>query len=335
MAKLLLIADAWAPQINGVARVAAAHVRELERTGWSVEVIEPGQFFNVRLMFTPDVYLALFASHRVARRIRAGGFDAVHILAEGPLGLAARRACLQQGVPFTTWYHTRYDIYVGAYVTKVLIAPFARYLSWFHGKSLRVMVSNKTLKAMLDSDGYANVVVVPLGVDTERFTRNPNTSVPKLPGPVFVYFGRMAPEKSPEEFLKLDLPGSKMVIGDGPLRKPLQKKYPKATFVGFKTGQGLVDYLSICDVFVFPSRTETFGLVQLEAMACGMPVAAHDVLGPRDVVTEGKDGHLSEDLAEAALKCLDLNRMDCRAKALQYSWANSAKEFANQLALIK
>jgi glycosyltransferase involved in cell wall biosynthesis len=303
--------------------------------GWEVEVIEPKQFLNMRLPYTPDVYVALFAGRRVAARIRAGGFDAVHIVVEGPLGWAARRACVRYGVPFSSWYHTRYDLFFQVYIGKFFYPHVNRFLRWFHGRSACVMVSNNTLKEMLEAEGYTNVEVVPLGVDTERFTRNPNTPVPKPAGPVFVYFSRLAPEKSPEEFLKLEMPGSKLVIGDGPMRKTLEKKYPEAIFTGFKTGQELVDYLSVCDVFVFPSRTETFGLVQLEAMSCGIPVAAHDVLGPRDVVTVGKDGYLSEDLAEAAKKCLDLNRIDCRATALKYSWEHSTEEFVKQLALIK
>lgn len=331
--KLLLIADAWAPQINGASRVAQAHARGMEALGWEVEVIHPGQFFNVAFPFSPDIRVPLFAGQAVAARLKRGGYDAVHIVVEGMLGLAVRRRCARLRIPFTTWYHTRFDVYMGAYMARLLVPPTTAFLRWFHAGAERTMVSNNTLKAMLEAQGYRNIVVVPLGVDTARFVRS--TNAPEYPKPVFMYVGRLAPEKSPEEFLTLDLPGTKLVIGDGPLLKPLKKKYPQAHFVGFKTGQELVDHISAADVFVFPSRTETFGLVQLEAMSCGVPVAAHDVLGPRDVVTNGKDGYMSDDLAEAAKKCLDLNRMDCRAKALQYSWEHSTEEFVKQLALIK
>lgn len=197
------------------------------------------------------------------------------------------------------------------------------------------MVSTESLKSELEISGFKNVVVVPLGVDVNHFVRNPASPLPKLSKPVFVYFSRLAPEKSPEEFLRLKMPGTKLVIGDGPDRKKLEKKYGKENmFVGYKRGQELVDWLSLADVFVFPSRTETFGLVVLEALACGIPVAAHDVMGPRDIITEGKDGYLSENLAEAAMKCLSLSRDDCRAKAIQYSWEHSAEAFIKNLAFI-
>ncbi|MCR4333927.1 MAG: glycosyltransferase, partial [Patescibacteria group bacterium] len=168
--------------------------------------------------------------------------------------------------------------------------------------------------------------------DTDHFIRNPNPPLPALPKPVFLFFSRLAPEKGLEEFLQLDLPGTKLVIGDGPDREKLEKKYGKKNkFVGYKHGQELVDWLSLADVFVFPSRTETFGLVALEALACGVPVAAHDVMGPRDIITEGKDGYLSENLQEAALKCLSLSRDDCRAKAERYSWERSTDAFLKNL----
>jgi glycosyltransferase involved in cell wall biosynthesis len=197
------------------------------------------------------------------------------------------------------------------------------------------MVSTESLKKELEATGYKNLVIMPLGVDTQLFTRNPAPQLPTLPKPVFVYFSRLSVEKNPEEFLKLSLSGTKLVIGDGPLRKKLEKKYATGhMFVGRKNGQELVDWLSLADVFVFPSRTETFGLVALEALACGIPVAAHDVMGPHDIVTVGKDGYLSENLAEAAQKCLPLLPEDCRAKALQYSWENSADAFLQNLFLI-
>ena len=195
------------------------------------------------------------------------------------------------------------------------------------------MVSTASLKRELESTGFKkNIVIVPLGVDVAHFVRNPTPALPALTKPVFLYFSRLASEKSPEEFLKLTLPGTKLVIGDGPERVRLEKKYGKENiFVGYKHGQELVDWLSLADVFVFPSRTETFGLVALEALACGIPVAAHDVMGPRDIITNGKDGYLSDTLEEAALKCLELSREECRATALQYSWEHSVDTFIKNL----
>lgn len=332
MKKILIVTDAWQPQINGVVRVTEAHVRYLRALGYEVELIEPAQFLSVRLPFSPDIRLAIVPSRRVYRRLAAGGFDAVHITAEGPLGWAARRACRRLQIPFTSWYHTRFDVYLGVYAP-FLLAPINILLRRFHRAAARTMVSTPFLQQTLKQQGFTNIVVVPLGVDAAHFVRS--TTPPVFAKPVFMYLGRLAPEKSPEEFLKLKLQGTKLVVGDGPLRKSLEKKYPDAQFVGFRREQELVDYISAADVFVFPSRTETFGLVQLEAMACGVPVAAHDVMGPKDVVTVGKDGYLGEDLAEAALKCLDLSAQDCRKKAEQYSWERSTQEFIKQLSFIK
>lgn len=331
--KLLLVTDAWYPQINGVARTSDALVRVLKSRGHEVEVVHPELFTTVRLPLSPDIRLALFPYKRVSARIKQGGFDAIHIMAEGPLGFAARRACLRQHIPFTTWFHTRFDAYLGKYVAWFLMPPIARMLRHFHSRATRVMVSTNSLRAYLESEGFKNVVVVPLGVDVERFQRS-NAPVATLKGPVFVYFGRLAPEKDPEEFLRLDLPGTKLVIGDGPLRKKLEKQYPNAHFVGFKRGQELVDWLSISDVFVFPSKTETFGLVVLEALSCGIPVAAYDVMGPRDIIQDGVHGYLSSDLHQAALDCLELDRTACRARALDFSWDASADAFVQNLAAV-
>ena len=335
MRKILLVTDAWAPQINGVVRVQNAHISELKARGYEVTVIEPSQFMTVPLPFYPEIRLALFARRRIRRMLRSENPDAVHIGTEGPLGWAARSACRAQGVPFTTWYHTHLQLYVNVRL-RGLLRPIHALLRRFHSAAVRTMVSTETLKRELESTGFRNVVVVPLGVDTELFKRNPNPPLPSLPKPVFVYFSRLDPEKSPEEFLRLDLPGTKLVIGDSADRPRLEKAYgDKNKFVGFKQGQELVDWLSLADVFVFPSRTETFGLVVIEALACGLPVAAHDVMGPRDSITAGKDGYLGDDLKEAALKCLELSPNDCRAKAETYSWERSADVFIQNLALVQ
>lgn len=332
MKKILLVTDAWAPQMNGVVRVQDAHISFLMTRGYEVVVIQPEQFRTVPLPIYPEIHLALFARRKVAKIIEKVQPDAIHIMTEGPLGWAARSVCRERGIPFTTWYHTHLQLYVKAYL-RGFLRPIHALLKKFHSAAIYTMVSTESLKKELESTGFNNIVVVPLGVDTDLFTRNPTPSVSQFKKPIFVYFGRLAIEKSPEEFLQLELPGTKLVIGGGPLLPALQKKYPDAHFLGaYKVGKEFIDHLSQCDVFVFPSRTETFGLVVLEALACGIPVAAHKVMGPKDSITSGKDGYLSEDLREAALKCLELSREDCRAKALQYSWEHSVDAFIKNLA---
>jgi glycosyltransferase involved in cell wall biosynthesis len=331
MRKILLVTDAWAPQVNGVVRVQDAHIAYLRERGYEVVVIEPGQFRTIQAPMYPEVRLALFARRRVAKMIEELQPDAIHLMTEGPLGWAARSVCLARGIPFTTWYHSHFQLYIDIRFHG-LLRPIYALIRRFHSAAVSTMVSTKSLKKELESTGFKNVVIVPLGVDTKLFVRNTAPPFVSLPKPVFVYFSRLAPEKSPEEFLKLDLPGTKLVIGDGPDREKLEAVYGKRnTFVGYKRGQELVDWLSLADVFVFPSRTETFGLVVLEALACGIPVAAHEVMGPKDSVTHGKDGYLSEDLADAAMRCLELSSSDCRAKALTYSWEHSVDAFLKNL----
>ncbi len=332
MKKILFVTDAWAPQVNGVTRVLEAHIRFLTARGYECKVIEPGQFSTMPMPMYPEIRLALFPRRQVKNILEQFQPDAVHLVTEGPLGWAARSVCMKNGISFTTWYHTKFQLYVNVRLHGFL-GPVYAWMRRFHSKATCVMVSTESLKRELESEGFRNVVIVPLGVDVEQFVRNPMPPLPPLPKPVFVYFSRLAPEKSPEEFLKLELPGTKLVIGDGPDRMKLEKKYGnKNKFVGYQRGQELVNWLSLADVFVFPSRTETFGLVVLEALACGIPVAAHDEMGPRDIITQGKDGYLSEDLREAALACLKLLPADCRAKALQYSWEHSTDEFLKNIA---
>jgi len=334
MKKILIVTDAWAPHVNGVTRTLETHIAKLKQRGYEVTTIGPNQFTTVPLPMYPEIHLALLPRRRVAKIIEELRPDAIHLPTEGPLGWAARSVCLERGIPFTTWYHTHFQLYVNVRLHGFL-RPVYNFLRRFHTGSARTMVSTESLANVLRATGFKNIVVVPLGVDTELFVRNPAPPLQPLPKPVFVFFSRLAPEKSPEEFLKLDLPGTKLVIGDGPDCFRLEDKYGKKNmFVGYKRGQELVNWLSLADVLIFPSRTETFGLVALEALACGIPVAAHDVMGPRDIITNGKDGYLNEDLRDAALKCLALSPLDCRTKALQYSWDRSTDEFIKNLAWI-
>lgn len=331
MKKILLVTDAWMPQKNGVVSVLQAVIPILEARGYEVSVIEPGQFKTMPAPLYPEIPLALFPRRRVAKVIEELKPDAVCLVTEGPLGWAARSVCLKRGIPFVSWYHTHFQLYVDVYLLW-LMGPVHALLLRFHSKAVRTMVSTESLKRELEATGFKNLVIMPLGIDTKIFVRNPASPLPAFPKPVFAYIGRVAAEKSPEEFLRLDLPGTKVVLGAGPLLEELKKKYLDVHFFGRYThNKDFIDQLSLCDVFVFPSRTETFGLVILEALACGIPVAAHDVMGPRDIITEGVDGYLSDDLQTAAVKCLELLPADCRTKAEQFSWEHSADVFVKNL----
>ncbi|MBI4093495.1 glycosyltransferase family 1 protein [Candidatus Kaiserbacteria bacterium] len=332
MKTLLLVTDTWHPQVSGIVTVLDALIERIKKRGWKVEVVHPGLFRSVSFPLYPEIPLALFPHRKMRDLFAATKPSYVHIATEWTLGLSARRYCIRHGTPFTTAYHTNFRRDAAMYLA--FMAPVAAYLAdaymrWFHGRARRTLVSNETLRGELSSHGFKNLAVSPFGVETDFFKRNESSAVdPGLEKPIFVYFGRIAREKNIEEFLDAKLPGSKLVIGGGPYKEYLESQYGSQTkFVGYKRGQELVDWLSVCDAYVFPSRTETFGLTVLEALACGLPVAAHDVTGPRGIVTSGEDGYLSEDLTDAAVKCLALSKEACRRKSLQYSWDVTAEKF--------
>lgn len=329
--RIAIITDAWHPQVNGVVTVYDRTIPRLERHGYDVSVIHPGLFKAIALPGYPEIRLALFPKRKLDTMLTDLKPDAIHVAVEGPLGFAARSICKKRGIPFTTCYHSHFAMYLGARGLGFLSPLTYALLRKFHNSGTRTMVATESLRHELERHGFTNLVLWPLGVDVDLFKRNANPKVPKLPKPVFTYMGRIAVEKNLDEFLSADLPGTKLIIGDGPDKKHLEKKYSSARFVGYKKGQGLIDWLSLSDVFVFPSRTDTFGLVIIEALACGIPVAAHDCMGPRDIITNGVDGYLSEDLTDAAKKCLALSKDDCRKKALQYAWENSAGTFLSNL----
>jgi 1,2-diacylglycerol 3-alpha-glucosyltransferase/glucuronosyltransferase len=328
--KLALVTDAWFPQTNGVVRTLATTVEYLQAHGVQVEVFSPQGFRTVPCPTYPEIRLALFAGRALARRLDEFGPDAIHIATEGPLGLAARKWCVGRGREFTTAYHTQFPEYLRARGPIPLSLSYA-VLRWFHGGARRVLVATPSMQRQLEAHGFKNVARWSRGVDADLFRPGPKSFL-DLPRPVWLYLGRVAVEKGIGEFLRLDLPGTKLVVGDGPARAKLETEYPDARFVGFKHGEELAQHVAACDAFVFPSRTDTFGLVLLEAMACGLPVAAYPVTGPVDVVVHGVTGVLDEDLRSAALQCLSLDPAACRAHALQYSWEACTHQFRSALA---
>lgn len=330
--KLALISDAWPPQVNGVVTTLTQTCTEIRKLGHSVEAVTPDRFWNMPCPSYPEIRLALGCGRKLARLLDDFEPDAIHIATEGPLGLGARRYCLRRRIPFTTSFHTRFPEYVKLRFGFPQSWGY-RLLRWFHGKSERVLVATPSLKAELQNLNFRNLVLWSRGVDPELF-RPRDKNFLADPRPIFLYAGRIAVEKNIEDFLRLDLPGTKVVVGDGPQRLELQARYPEARFVGCKFGEELAAHFAAADAFVFPSRTDTFGLVLLEALGCGVPVAAYPVPGPCDVITDPAVGCLDEDLQHAAVSALQLDPDACRDYALRYTWEQCARQFLSHLAQI-
>ncbi len=331
MHTIAIVTDAWHPQINGVVTTLGHTVKALQALGHRVEVINPGQFRSFPCPSYPEISLAPATPATLSRRLDDIDPDSVHIATEGPLGWAARAACLRRGFPFTTSYHTRFPEYVRLRLPVPLSLSYT-VMRTFHRPSRRVMAATPDLKAELEGRGFANVALWSRGVDTALFKPGPKDFF-DLPRPIFLYMGRVAVEKNIEAFLALDLPGSKVVVGDGPSRPELSRKYRNALFCGMQTGDALAAHVAAADVFVFPSLTDTFGVVLLEAMACGVPVAAYPVTGPQSVVTSGYNGYLDRDLRRAALSALTIPAEHCRGSALQSSWEKCSRQFFANLAI--
>lgn len=328
--KLAIVTDAWEPQVNGVVTTLSRTRECLERQGHRVIVISPDRFRTIPCPTYPEIRLALLPGRRLAATLAEEKPDAIHIATEGPLGTAARRHCKRHGLKFTTSYHTQFP----QYVRKRLPIPESwsyAYLRRYHGVGERTLVPTEHQRRDLVAHGFENVVVWSRGVDTERF-RPCGRDHLDVPRPIWIYAGRVAIEKNLEALLEADLPGTKVIVGDGPDADRLRQRFPAALFVGYKFGDELVQHLSSADVFLFPSRTDTFGLVMLEAMACGTPVAAYPVTGPIDVVRDGYSGCLDEDLAVAATRALALSRDDCRQAALERTWERATQQFLSHLA---
>ncbi len=327
--RLLLVSDAWFPQVNGVVRALSTVLGHLEEQGDETVVLSPDRFRSVPAPTYPEIRLALASPRAVGRFIDETKPDAVHIATEGPLGLTARFCLKRRRMPFTTSFHTLFPQYLELRFRIPARWTFAG-LRRFHAGAAATMYNTPSMREMLLENGFTNLVQWIRGVDTHLFRPVPPAPL-DLPRPIQLYVGRIAVEKSIEDFLRLDTPGSKVLIGDGPQRRELEARYPQAHFLGVKQGEDLVAHYCAADVFVFPSRTDTLGLVNLEAMACGLPVAAYPVQGPKDVVADSGAGVLSEDLGQAIRDAVGIDPEICRARALQHTWEESARQFRANL----
>jgi glycosyltransferase involved in cell wall biosynthesis len=327
--RIALVTDAWSPQTNGVVNTLRQTTSCLEKLGHEILLATPGLFRSVPCPTYPEIRLALFPYRKLAKLISAFSPDAIHIATEGSLGFAARRYCLHHGLDFTTSYHTQFPQYLRSRFPIPTSLSY-RALQWFHGAAKHCMVSTQTVRNQLAARGFHNLVRWQRGVDTELFKPYPKDFL-QLPRPIATYVGRVAVEKNIDAFLGMPWAGTKLVIGDGPELPRLKAQYPDAVFAGFRFGEDLSRHLAASDVFVFPSLTDTFGLVNLEAMACGVPVAAFPVAGPIDVVQDGVTGALDENLSRAALRALALDPQKCRDRALGSGWELCSREFESNL----
>ncbi|MDO8874726.1 MAG: glycosyltransferase family 1 protein [Pseudolabrys sp.] len=331
--KILVATDAWQPQVNGVVRTLGHMAYEARALGVDIDILSPLEFHTLPMPGYPEIRLALTGPGDIERRLDRARADAVHIATEGPIGHAVRRVCRKRGMPFTTSFHTRFPDYLAGRLP--LPERWTTDLTWawlrrFHAPSAAVLAATPTLRQELIERGFNNVKLWSRGVDAHLYRpdrRQKSQNALDLPRSIFLTVGRVAVEKNLEAFLKLDLPGTRLVVGDGPAREHLAAAYPDAVFAGAKQGEELADIYASADVFVFPSRTDTFGLVLLEALASGVPVAAFPAAAPRDVIGDAPVGRLNEDLRLACLEALELDRAACRAFAEGLTWEACARTF--------
>lgn len=327
--RIAIVSDAWRPQINGVVRTIETIVRLLQAEGDQIEVFGPDRFRTVPCPTYPEIRLSLFAGARLAHMLKLFAPEAIHIVTEGPLGWAARGFCLRRGIPFTTAYHTRFPEYVHARVRLPLAWSYAL-VRRFHAPSSGVLVVARSIREELAARGFRKLVPWSRGVDIAAFRPQPREELEDA-RPVWLYAGRLAVEKNIEAFLGLDLPGTKWIVGTGPQRRELERRCRDARFFGAVDSTELAYRYAQADCFVFPSRTDTFGLVMVEALASGVPVAAYPVPGPLDVVTSSKVGALDDDLRAACLAAIGCTPEDCRARAETFTWAECACQFRHVL----
>ena len=331
--RILIVSDAWEPQVNGVVRTLRTTRDTLIAEGHDAEIIGPDRFRSIPCPTYPEIRLALGARRKLPKMIDACSPNAIHIATEGPLGWAARRYCRRRGLEFTTSFHTMFPDYLQLRTGIPVSWTFAL-LRRFHRPASAVMVATESVERELKSRGFENLVRWTRGVDVDLFHPRDKDYLDG-PRPVLLYVGRVAVEKNIEAFLGLPNPGTKYVVGDGPQLAALQARFPEVRFVGAKHGEELARHYASADVFVFPSRTDTFGLVMLEALACGVPVAAYPVQGPLDVLTGSGVGALDEDLSRAVDDALKIPTKDCRAFAQKHAWPVSVRQFLSHLHPIK
>jgi glycosyltransferase involved in cell wall biosynthesis len=327
--RIVIVTDAWLPQTNGVVSTLRQTISCLEWFGHEVFLVTPRMFRSIPCPTYPEIRLSLFPYRKLAARVSEFKPEALHIATEGPLGFAARRFCVSRGLSFTTSYHTQFPQYLRARFPMPTSLSY-KALRWFHGAATHCMVSTATVRKQLADQGFCNLAGWQRGVDTELFRPRPKDFL-ELPRPIAAYVGRVAIEKNIDAFLAMPWAGTKLVIGDGPELPRLKAQYPDAVYAGFRFGEDLARHIAASDVMVFPSLTDTFGLVNLEAMACGVPVAAYPVAGPIDVVEDGITGSLDADLGRAAVRALAIDPEACRERALRSGWEVCSREFESNL----
>ena len=328
--KLLIVTDTWEPQVNGVVRTLRNVIHRLGRLDYQIKMITPDQFINVPHPAYPDIRLALNSWPKCGKMIERLQPDCIFIATEGPLGVASRRFCVRRKLHFTTSFTTHFPKYLRLRL-KIPETWTFNWLRWFHAPADSMLVAAQTMRNELVQRGFGNVRPWSRGVDAELFRPHEDTVFPDLERPIWLYVGRVAQEKNLDAFLSMSVKGTKVVVGEGPALGRLRRYYPQAIFIGEKHGKELARHYASGDVFVFPSKTDTFGLVLLEALATGTPVAAYPVTGPLDVITSGDVGTLHPDLKQAALGALSLNRQDCREHALKFTWDRCAQTLVQHL----
>ena len=328
--KILIVTDAWYPQVNGVCRTLKNLGDELKKIGHQVEYIEPNQFFTVPMPKYNEIKLSLNVWPRVGRLISKADADIIHIATEGPIGIFAKRYCVKNKLKFTTSYHTQFDKYLKLYYPYLPIKLAQKFLKGFHSKAEKILVTTQSMKDELQEIGFDKdkMVVWTRGANHGAFQKPKKINL-EYKRPIYLYVGRVSIEKNIRAFLDLDLEGTKLVVGKGPDLDKLKKEYPEAIFRGERTNGELASYFASSDVFVFPSKTATFGIVIIEALKCGLPVAAYPVAGPKDIFNGTNIGSLNNDLKKAALEALKSDRSACIEHAKKYTWENCAKIFLN------
>jgi len=327
--KLLLVTDAWKPQVNGVVRSYLNTIPELEKMGMKVEVIHP-ELFKLRFALPSynEIKVVITRKKTLKNMIDQINPDHIHIATEGPLGFLARKICLTEKKAFSTSFHTRFPEYIQQR-TKIPASFFYFFIKHFHNKAKKVLVPTPSMQAELIKMKFKNTVVWSRGVNHEKFGHYQKLDLG--PGPIFSYIGRVATEKNIQAFLDLDLDGTKVVVGDGPQLNKLKKKYTDVKFVGYQFGQDLVNYYASSDVMVFPSKTDTFGNVVTEANATGTPVAAYDVTGPKDIIVNGINGFIGDNLKENVMNCLNIDRKKCQEYTKKFNWHECSKVFYDNI----